>query len=121
MCNFNISSTCHSEIICLYSGVGFAIAQRLLEEAQLEDRLSDLCVCLACRNLQKAKFAKQQLHGQFGSDIVVDLLELDVSRPASVNRAAEEISRRLLDQVNIRLQPVIHPQQPLILKRIYAH
>ena len=59
------------------------------------DQLSDLHVCLACRNLQKAEFAKQHLHEMFGNGIHVDVLELDVSRPASVKQAVEEIKHRL--------------------------
>ncbi|XP_062515633.1 3-keto-steroid reductase/17-beta-hydroxysteroid dehydrogenase 7-like [Corticium candelabrum] len=76
------------------SGLGLAVAKRLFEEAGHAYQLTDLRVCLACRNLQKAKFAKQELHEIFGLDIQVDVLELDVSRPASVKQAVEEIKCR---------------------------
>jgi 17beta-estradiol 17-dehydrogenase/3beta-hydroxysteroid 3-dehydrogenase len=74
------------------SGIGFALAQRLF--ADNVNQSSDLHVCLACRNMQKAKSAKQQLHDKFGKDIHVDVLELDVSKPTSVKQAVGEIKHR---------------------------
>ena len=85
--------------LCTFSsGLGLAVAKRLFEEAGHAYQLTDLRVCLACRNLQKAKFAKQELHEIFGLDIQVDVLELDVSRPASVKQAVEEIKCRSVEQ-----------------------
>ncbi|XP_065828809.1 3-keto-steroid reductase/17-beta-hydroxysteroid dehydrogenase 7-like isoform X2 [Oscarella lobularis] len=73
------------------SGVGLAVARRLFEDAASEQRLDELRVCLACRSRSKAETAKKELEAEFGPDIRIDLIEMDVSRPTSVYRAVETI------------------------------
>ncbi|XP_071820451.1 3-keto-steroid reductase/17-beta-hydroxysteroid dehydrogenase 7-like isoform X2 [Apostichopus japonicus] len=69
------------------SGVGLALAQRLLS---LEIYLT---ICLACRNVSKAEVAKEKLKVDFPA-AVVDIVQLDTSSVSSVNRAAKELQKR---------------------------
>ncbi|KAJ8038739.1 3-keto-steroid reductase [Holothuria leucospilota] len=69
------------------SGVGFALAQRLLA---LEITVT---VCLACRNVTKAEKAKSELEEEY-KGAKVDILQLDTSSIASVNAAAKELQKR---------------------------
>lgn len=69
------------------SGVGFALAQRLLA---LEITVT---ICLACRNVAKAEKAKTELEEEY-KGAKVDILQLDTSSIASVTAAAKELQRR---------------------------
>lgn len=69
------------------SGVGFAIAQRLLT---LEITLT---ICLACRNVSKAEKAKSQLTADH-PEASIDILQLDTSSISSVSEAAKELQQR---------------------------
>ena len=53
-----------------------------------------LRLCLACRNMQRAKAARSALLASH-TDALVDLLHLDVGSVQSVLTAAEEIKTRL--------------------------
>ena len=81
----------HFPLICqtLYntSGIGLSIAQRLLTEK------SGVRVCLACRNLQKAKDARQLLLTEH-PQAQIDIMHIDTSSVASSLNAAKEIARR---------------------------
>lgn len=86
MSNCNVYTT---TISCsVRSGIGFALAQRLLSEKE-----SDVRVCLACRNMEKATVAQQLLLADH-PDCKVDILHVDVSSVASVKTACAEIQRR---------------------------
>ena len=69
------------------SGVGLAVAQRLLSEHR------DIRVCLACRNLRKADTARQSLLEEHPG-AKVDVLQVDTSSPHSAIAAASEIQKR---------------------------
>lgn len=69
------------------TGVGLAIAQRLLAEK------GEVRICLACRNLQKANSARQQLLKEYPLG-QVDIVQMDTSSVASSVKAAKEIRQR---------------------------
>ena len=75
------------------SGIGFALAQRLLAEGAGEGER--VRVCLACRNLEKAEIARRSLLAD-NPGCEVDVVHIDVSSVASVKAACEEIERRYL-------------------------
>lgn len=76
------------------SGIGFALAQRLLAEGVREEGgRREVRVCLACRNMQKADAARHSLLTDYPHS-KVDLLHIDVSSVASVKMAAAELQRR---------------------------
>lgn len=87
---------CFGFPICC-SGIGFALAQRLLAEGVGggggEERVR---VCLACRNRGKAEKARQSLIAA-NPGSVVDIINIDVSSIVSVKTACAEIERRLCD------------------------
>ena len=73
------------------SGIGYALANQLLD--LFESEKDSFSLCLACRNLSKAKSASEELlltHP--GADI--SLVQLDTSNTASVKATALELSRR---------------------------
>lgn len=71
------------------SGLGFAVAKRLLEE----DESKSLHLCLLCRNTLSAEKARDTLLTSFpGANI--DLITVDTSKPHSVIAACEEIVSR---------------------------
>lgn len=76
-------------ILCSYccSGIGSALCERLLQED------ASLHLCLACRNLEKANATRNHLLSCFPS-ADVSIVQIDVSKVASVLRAAEEIKAR---------------------------
>ena len=75
------------------SGIGFAVAQRLLSEDVRGDGGGGVRVCLACRNREKAESARRSLLESFpGSKI--DILDIDVSSVSSVIKAATELQRK---------------------------
>ncbi|KAM4557689.1 3-keto-steroid reductase/17-beta-hydroxysteroid dehydrogenase 7-like [Fundulus diaphanus] len=69
------------------SGIGLALCERLLSED------SQLRLCLACRNMERAEAARATLLTAHGS-ARVDLLPLDVGSVQSVLSAAEEVKAR---------------------------
>lgn len=69
----------------LCSGIGLALCERLLSEAA-----EGLQLCLACRNMQRARAARQSLLASHPS-AQVDLLQLDTSSISSVINAAQEV------------------------------
>lgn len=76
------------------SGVGEALARRLLEESK-----ESITLCLACRNLSKAQVVKENLlHVRPNAHI--DLVYLDTSRPSSARAAARELTSRY-DHVDV--------------------
>ena len=72
----------------LHRGIGLAIARRLLVEITRPLRL-----CLACRNMEKAEAARQQLLREH-PETQIDLLKVDVGQPQSAIAAAREIKKR---------------------------
>lgn len=76
------------------SGVGEALAQRLLEESP-----DSITLCLACRNLSKAQVVKENLL-RVRPDAHVDLVHLDTSRPSSAVAAAREL-KSMYDHVDL--------------------
>ncbi|XP_071948171.1 3-keto-steroid reductase/17-beta-hydroxysteroid dehydrogenase 7-like [Antedon mediterranea] len=70
------------------SGVGFSVADRLLE---IEPSLT---ICLACRNLARAQVARSELLAKHGSKCTIDVQSVDTSDLKSVYKAAEEIKQR---------------------------
>ena len=73
------------------SGIGFALAQRLLSEGVGDGE--SVRVCLACRNTEKAEAARQSLMAD-NPGCQVDIVRVDVSSIASVKAACAEIERR---------------------------
>lgn len=71
--------------------MGVALARRLLEEAAEGGRR--VRVCLACRNMEKARGARESLLAEY-PEAQVDVLKIDTSSPSSVKAAAREIQRR---------------------------
>lgn len=69
------------------SGIGLALCERLLSED------SELRLCLACRNMERAEAARSALLASH-SGAHVDLLHLDVGSVKSVLSAAHEIKTR---------------------------
>nr|XP_020441476.1 3-keto-steroid reductase [Monopterus albus]XP_020441477.1 3-keto-steroid reductase [Monopterus albus] len=69
------------------SGIGLALCERLLTED------SQLRLCLACRNMQRAEAARATLLTSHTS-AHVDLLHLDVGSVQSVLSAAQEVKTR---------------------------
>ncbi|XP_067385086.1 3-keto-steroid reductase/17-beta-hydroxysteroid dehydrogenase 7-like isoform X1 [Channa argus] len=69
------------------SGIGLALCERLLTED------SQLRLCLACRNMQRAEAARSALL-TCHTNASVDLLHLDVGSVQSVLTAAQEVKAR---------------------------
>ncbi|XP_056248229.1 3-keto-steroid reductase/17-beta-hydroxysteroid dehydrogenase 7-like isoform X2 [Seriola aureovittata] len=69
------------------SGIGLALCERLLTED------SQLRLCLACRNVQRAEAARSALLTSH-TNAHVDLLHLDVGSVQSVFTAAQEVKAR---------------------------
>ncbi|XP_077471798.1 3-keto-steroid reductase/17-beta-hydroxysteroid dehydrogenase 7 [Stigmatopora argus] len=69
------------------SGIGLALCERLLTED------TQLRLCLACRNTQRAEAARSALLASH-SKARVDLVQLDVGSMQSVFRAAQELKAR---------------------------
>lgn len=68
------------------TGIGFATAQRFLEEGHH--------VILACRNLKKAEAAKQQLEQSEYAKGHVDIIQLDLESLEQVASAADQLIQR---------------------------
>lgn len=73
--------------VSLCSGIGLALCERLLMEN------SQIRLCLACRNMQRAEAARATLLTSH-TDARVDLLRLDVGSVRSVLAAAQEVKTR---------------------------
>lgn len=76
--------------LCLnspFSGIGLALCSRLLAEDD------DLHLCLACRNLSKARGVRETLLASHPS-AEVSIVQMDVSSLQSVIRGAEEVKQR---------------------------
>lgn len=69
------------------SGVGLALCERLLSHD------ADLQLCLACRNMERARDARAALLAKHPTAQVV-LLQMDTSSVSSVIAAAQEIKLR---------------------------
>ena len=73
------------------SGIGYALADQLLTKFAAAS--CSFSLCLACRNLNKAKFAKDRLLLAH-PDADISIVQLDTSNVQSVKNAAFEISTR---------------------------
>ena len=71
-------------------GIGLGLARRLLREHSGSGQFR---LCLACITLEAAKGAQQKLLKE-NPGARVDVMQIDVSSPASVLKAAEEIKER---------------------------
>lgn len=71
------------------SGLGFAVARRLLEEGEADSHH----LCLLCRNTLSAEKARNALLISY-PQANIDLVTVDTSRPHSVISACEEIISR---------------------------
>ncbi|XP_053247152.1 3-keto-steroid reductase/17-beta-hydroxysteroid dehydrogenase 7 isoform X1 [Podarcis raffonei] len=87
------------------SGIGSALCERLLQED------ASLHVCLACRNLEKANATRNHLLSCFPS-ADISIVQIDVSKMASVLRAAEEIKARFhrLDYLFLNAGIMVNPR-----------
>jgi len=74
-------------LIVLFSGIGFALAVRLLQHD------IGIHVCLGCRNEQRAEAARSSLLSKC-PDASVSILLIDVAKPSSVYQAAADIRQR---------------------------
>lgn len=72
------------------SGVGLAVAKRLLVEVASTRQIR---LCLACRNMEKAEVTRQTLLREHPG-AKIDLLQVDTSSPESAINAAKEIKKR---------------------------
>ncbi|XP_004068242.1 3-keto-steroid reductase isoform X2 [Oryzias latipes] len=88
------------------SGIGLALCERLLSEAA-----EGLQLCLACRNMQRARAARQSLLASHPS-AQVDLLQLDTSSISSVINAAQEVKLKYerLDYLYLNAGIMPNPQ-----------
>ena len=75
----------------LLSGIGLALAKRLLAEVAPDN--DHFRLCLACRSRQKGEVAKRELLKEHPS-ANIDLLLVDTSDPQSSIDAAREIMKR---------------------------
>ncbi|XP_076000558.1 3-keto-steroid reductase/17-beta-hydroxysteroid dehydrogenase 7-like [Genypterus blacodes] len=94
------------------SGIGLALCERLLSED------SQLRLCLACRNMQRAKAAHSALLTSH-PDAHVDLLHLDVGSVRSVLDAAQEVKARYSRVDFLYLNAGIMPNPQVDLKAFF--
>ena len=73
------------------SGVGLALVERLWES--YENRREVITIVMGCRNMKKAREAQNEVLSKYPLAII-ELLEIDVSKPASVIKAADEFKTR---------------------------
>ncbi|XP_048844799.1 3-keto-steroid reductase [Brienomyrus brachyistius] len=87
------------------SGIGLALCERLLS---LDSQVS---LCLACRNMQRAEAARSALLASH-SDAHINLIRLDVGDISSVLRAAQEVKMRYnrLDYIYLNAGIMPDPQ-----------
>jgi len=74
-------------LFVLFSGIGFALALRLLQHDV------SIHVCLGCRNEQRAEAARSSLLSKC-PEANVSILLIDVAKPASVYRAVTVLRQR---------------------------
>lgn len=91
------------------SGIGLALCERLLTED------SQLRLCLACRNMQRAEAARSALQTSHPG-AHVDLLPLDVGSVTSVLSAAQEVKARYSRVDFLYLNAGIMPNPQVDLK-----
>ncbi|XP_006276235.1 3-keto-steroid reductase/17-beta-hydroxysteroid dehydrogenase 7 [Alligator mississippiensis] len=91
------------------SGIGLALCRRLLQED------AELHLCLACRNMAKARAARAQLLADRPA-AQVTIVQVDMSVLASVLRAAEEIRQRFQYLDYIYLNAGIMPNPHISFK-----
>lgn len=109
-------------------GIGLGLARRLLREHSGSGQFR---LCLACFTLEAAKGAQQKLLKE-NPGARVDVMQIDVSSPASVLKAAEEIKERYKSvdwlYCNAGKMPVagvnwkaFWPLTPANLKYVFTH
>ncbi|XP_031244550.1 3-keto-steroid reductase [Mastomys coucha] len=91
------------------SGIGLALCSRLLAEDD------DLHLCLACRNLSKARGVRETLLASHPS-AEVSIVQMDVSSLQSVIRGAEEVKQRFQRLDYLYLNAGVMPNPQLNLK-----
>ncbi|XP_028614805.1 3-keto-steroid reductase [Grammomys surdaster] len=95
------------------SGIGLALCGRLLAEDD------DLHLCLACRNLNKARAVRDTLLASHPS-AKVSIVQMDVSSLQSVVRGAEEVKQRFQRLDYLFLNAGIMPNPQLNLKAFFC-
>ncbi|XP_053104299.1 3-keto-steroid reductase/17-beta-hydroxysteroid dehydrogenase 7 isoform X1 [Hemicordylus capensis] len=87
------------------SGIGSALCERLLQED------ASLHVCLACRNMDKAKATRDRLLSCF-PHADISMVKVDVGNLASVLHAATEIKKRFcrLDYLFLNAGIMVNPR-----------
>ncbi|XP_030647401.1 3-keto-steroid reductase/17-beta-hydroxysteroid dehydrogenase 7 [Chanos chanos] len=94
------------------SGIGLALCERLLAQD------SQLQLCLACRNMQRAESARRALLTSH-ANAQVSLLQLDVGNLCSVLRAAQEVKQRFNRLDYLYLNAGIMPNPQLDIKAFF--
>ena len=74
-------------VFVYFSGIGLAVAKGLLQV------YPSLHLCLACRNVGKAKAAESELR-QLVKNADISIVQLDTSSPASVVKASTELKEK---------------------------
>ncbi|RVE74026.1 hypothetical protein OJAV_G00037040 [Oryzias javanicus] len=95
------------------SGIGLALCDRLLAEAA-----DGLQLCLACRNMQRARAARLSLLASHPS-AQVDLLQLDTSSISSVVSAAQEVKQKYEKLDYLYLNAGIMPNPKFDIKAFF--
>lgn len=103
--NVTWSTTLCAGVTFPHSGIGLALCERLLTQD------SQIQLCLACRNMQRAAAAQQALLTSH-PDSEVTLLKLDVGSIRSVLSAAQE--------VKLRWEGVQHLKNPCMAQDSYV-
>ncbi|XP_024290924.2 3-keto-steroid reductase/17-beta-hydroxysteroid dehydrogenase 7 [Oncorhynchus nerka] len=94
------------------SGIGLALCERLLyEDSQLQ-------LCLACRNMQRAEAARSALLTSH-PDAQIDLLHLDVGSVRSVLHAAHKVKARYNRLDYLYLNAGIMPNPQIDIKAFF--
>ncbi|KAM7378996.1 hypothetical protein PAMP_004576 [Pampus punctatissimus] len=94
------------------SGIGLALCNRLLTED------SQLRLCLACRNMQRAQAARSTLLTSH-TDAHVDVVHLDVGSVQSVLTAAQEVKARYSRIDFLYLNAGIMPNPQVDIKALF--
>lgn len=98
---------------CLLSGIGLALCKRLLT---VDDGLH---LCLACRNMGKAKAVRAALLASHSS-AQITMVQVDVSNLQSVFRAAEELKQRFQRLDYVYLNAGIMPNPQLNVRALFS-
>uniref|UniRef100_G1T1C4 Discoidin domain receptor tyrosine kinase 2 n=1 Tax=Oryctolagus cuniculus TaxID=9986 RepID=G1T1C4_RABIT len=98
---------------CLPSGIGLALCKRLLT---VDDGLH---LCLACRNMGKAKAARAALLASH-SGAQVTMVQVDVGDLQSVFRAADELKQRFQRLDYVYLNAGIMPNPQLNVRALFS-